>query len=187
MSDADRLRWVGDRIESLVKDLESHSDPKTRTQVDEVVRLLVELYGSGLTRIMEVVDETAADATDLFGHFLDDELVASLLVLHDLHPLDLRSRVVLALERVAEGAGPGTEVALVALEDGVAKVRLTASGFGCGSGGAALRIAVEEELARAVPDVKVVLEAVVPPAPPPVVPIALRRRPTAVTIPSAGA
>jgi len=176
------LREVGDRIEALVTKLGSHADPRTRAEVDELVRLLVELYGAGLHRILTIVDESGPGATGLFARFLDDQLVASLLVLHDLHPLDLPARVRAALERARaslDGVARGAGVELVGIEEGeppVVHLRLAAPGHGCGSPGAALREAVEAELRRAVPEVRVEVEAETVLPPPRSVPVALRRR-----------
>ena len=51
------VRQVGDRIEVLLGELRSSSPPEIATKVEEVVGLLVELYGAGLERILEVVNE----------------------------------------------------------------------------------------------------------------------------------
>ena len=58
------------------------------------MRLVVELYGAGLERTVELAGPEALD------RFVGDELVASLLVLHDLHPKDTETRVVEALDQV---------------------------------------------------------------------------------------
>ncbi|MGH9068930.1 MAG: hypothetical protein ACRD0J_15775 [Acidimicrobiales bacterium] len=183
MSTADdtRLRQVGDRVEALVSELTTHSDPRTRTGVEELVRVLVDLYGSGLARIMAILDETAVGSDELFAHLLDDELVASLLVLHDLHPLSLPARVERALARAGEAAGKGSDdvrAELVAVDGVRARVRVTAPGFGCGSAGGALRAAVEEELGRSVPEVDLEVEAALALRPPAPVAVALRSRPS---------
>jgi hypothetical protein len=76
------LRAVGARIEELLGQLRATSDPATAEVAEEVVRLVVELYGAGLERAVELAGPEAVD------RFVEDELVASLLVLHDLHPND---------------------------------------------------------------------------------------------------
>ena len=63
--------------------------------------MLSELYGGGLARMMEIVRKgRSADTEKLFDRFAADDLVASLLLLHDLHPEDTESRILRALERV---------------------------------------------------------------------------------------
>ena len=52
------LRAAGDRIEGLLQELGSVADPRVRANAEELVRLLMELYGSALARILEIVDDT---------------------------------------------------------------------------------------------------------------------------------
>ena len=47
------LRATGDRIEQLLDDFEATADPRTYDRAAELLRLVVELYGAGLTRIVE--------------------------------------------------------------------------------------------------------------------------------------
>src|SRR5262245_44448037 len=93
------LRAVGDRIETLLADLRAIGDREARETAEELVRSLLELYGGGLERMMEIVYESPAGG-ELFGRFAGDDLVASLLLLHDLHPEDTESRVLRALDGV---------------------------------------------------------------------------------------
>ena len=52
------LRAAGDRIEGLLQELGTVADPRVRANAEELVRLLMELYGSALARILEIVDDT---------------------------------------------------------------------------------------------------------------------------------
>ena len=46
------------------------------------MRTIVQLYGSGLTRLLEIVDETAGESGPaIFEHLAGDKLVAGLLLL----------------------------------------------------------------------------------------------------------
>ena len=90
------LRATGDRIEQMLDQLESSLDGRSWEQVQDVVSLVTELYGGGLARILELAGEDDA----LLHKMADDDLVASLLVLHDLHPLGLAERVHGAIESV---------------------------------------------------------------------------------------
>ena len=71
---------MGARIEELLGQIRAAGDPGTAEVAEEVVRLVVELYGAGLERAVELAGPEALE------RFVGDELVASLLVLHDLHP-----------------------------------------------------------------------------------------------------
>ena len=58
MAQEKNLRAAGDRIEGLLRELGTVADPRVRANAEELVRLLMELFGSGLARILEVVDAT---------------------------------------------------------------------------------------------------------------------------------
>jgi hypothetical protein len=94
---------TGARIERLLDELVNPADPGVARRAEELVRLVVELYGEGLTRIVGLAGAEV---------LVKDDLVASLLVLHDLHPSPLRERVLRALR----GAR------LLGIEDGVVRV-----------------------------------------------------------------
>lgn len=86
---------------------------------------------------------------------LGDELVASLLVLHDLHPEDRDTRIARALDVVREHA---LDVVDFDEESGTLTLRAReAGGCGCGSGsGAGAREAAEAALACFAPEVRAV-------------------------------
>jgi Fe-S cluster biogenesis protein NfuA/nitrite reductase/ring-hydroxylating ferredoxin subunit len=96
----------------------------------------------------------------------DDELVAHLLLLHDLHPVPAETRVREALEGVRPYLeSHGGDVELVAVEDGVARLRLQGSCSGCPSSTMTLKLAIEDAIYKAAPDVSnVEAEGVTAPA-----------------------
>lgn len=146
------LRVVGDRIEELLDHLERALDPPAFEQVQDVVGLVTDLYGGGLARILELVGDDAA----LRERLAADDLVASLLVLHDLHPLDLAERVRRALESVRPylgSHGGDVEVLSVDADEGVVSLRLLGSCDGCSSSSATLELAVQAAIEAAAPEV----------------------------------
>lgn len=98
------------RIEALLAELTVASSPEIRAQVEEVVRRLVGLYGAAFHRLIEHV-EAEGVGPGLRARLLDDELVASLLMLHGLHPAGGENELVqLDLERSRRtGADTGSE------------------------------------------------------------------------------
>ena len=80
---ADAVSQVGDRIESLLAEIRAMVPPPAMERIDELVRCIVSLYGSGLERMMEILDQNEADK--LIDRLVSDRLLASLLVLHGLH------------------------------------------------------------------------------------------------------
>src|SRR4051794_2048192 len=160
------------RIEALLAEVEL-LDEAPRALATELVQQLVDLYGDGLARLVEIV--AAGDASgELAAAVAADEVVAHLLLLHGLHPVPLEARVRGALEEVApylESHGGGVE--LVGVQDGVVRLRLEGSCEGCPSSAATLRLAIEGAGARAAPDV-VTIEAEGAAEPPPAAPRAHR-------------
>ena len=87
------------RVETLLGEIEALKDPYARQKAAEIVQVLLELYGEGMARMMEAVAQ-GEERARTFEAFVDDELVSHLLLLHGLHPLDVETRVVRALEEV---------------------------------------------------------------------------------------
>ena len=87
------------RVETLLGEIEVLKDQTARAKAAEMVQVLLELYGEGLARMMEVVAD-GEESKRTFGAFAEDELISHLLLLHGLHPLDVEARVVSALEEV---------------------------------------------------------------------------------------
>ena len=152
-SQGNNLRAAGDRIESLLQELGTVADPRIREKAEELVRLLMELYGSALVRVLEIVDDTgSADA--IFDRLAADDLVASLLVLHGLHPLNVETRIARALDRVRPYLGShGGDVKLLGVKDGVVHLRLEGSCHGCPSSTVTMKLAIEKAIEEAAPEV----------------------------------
>src|ERR687885_2142291 len=149
MDDAE-VRELVARVESLLGGLDERAT--------EAVRGLVEVYGEALRRITE---RTQLD------QLVEDELITHLLLVHDLHPVDVETRVRRALDDVRPYLGShGGDVELVAVEDGVAHVRLEGTCNGCPSSSVTLRNAIEEAIMQAAPELeRVDAEGVTEPEP----------------------
>ncbi|MGH2690724.1 MAG: NifU family protein, partial [Actinomycetota bacterium] len=142
------LRATGDRIEELVRHFAGVGDVFLKDHAEEVVRLLVDLYGEALTRTLEIVDEGGEAVWGLFDRFTADELVRTLLILHDLHPSDLDTRIREAIEKVRpylKSHGGGVEV-LSLDDDGVLLLRLQGSCEGCPSSTLTVKLALERAI-----------------------------------------
>ncbi|SDW48233.1 hypothetical protein SAMN05421504_101709 [Amycolatopsis xylanica] len=135
-------RPVGERIEELLSGLRSGP---AREQAEEIVRLLMGLYGDGLTRLLAILRER--DPT-LIDALVRDELLEDLLLLHDLHPLDADARIRALVERVAgvgyDGIGP----------DGVVRLRVDLDG--CPATTVPVRKRLEAAIRDAAPEVTAV-------------------------------
>ena len=129
-------RETGARVETLLAELRARSGPDAAGAAEELVTCLVRLYGAGLEAIMRTIGEEQR----LQALLITDPLVESLLLVHDLHPLDTDTRVKRALGRL----GTGAEF-LGIDNEGVVHVRL---GHGCGS----TAEVVEEAITNAAPE-----------------------------------
>jgi hypothetical protein len=128
---------AGERVEELLAELRTRSGPEAAGIAEELVICLVRLYGAGL----ETIIRTIGDDQRLQALLVADPLVESLLLVHDLHPLDTSTRI-----RRALGRGGISADFLGVDEAGVVHLRL---GHGCGSTTAA----VEQAIAGAAPEI----------------------------------
>src|SRR5918999_5732783 len=151
--DDQQLRERVGRIETLLGEIESFEDPEARARTAEMVQALLELYGEGLGRIVESVGRLGGG--DLQDELLGDELITHLLLLHGLHPVDVETRVLEALDEVRPYLeSHGGNVQFLGIGDGVARVRLEGSCDGCPSSTMTLKLAIEEAVQKAAPELE---------------------------------
>jgi Fe-S cluster biogenesis protein NfuA len=138
------------RAERLLGELEALDDPDARATALEAVQALVDLYGEGLARIVD----TVGDDADVGERLAADELVAHLLLVHDLHPVDVEARVRDALAETREFLrSHGGDVELTEVREGIAYLKVVRED-GCATPVETLRAAVEEAVGRAAPDLE---------------------------------
>ncbi len=115
---------AGRRVEEVLDRLAGTGDRAACAAAEELVRVLMDFYGAGLARIVEKLGDGALEAV------YDDELVASLLSLHGLHPEDVRTRIARAL------ASSGEPVELLGFDETTGlRPGAATGGCGCGPGG----------------------------------------------------
>jgi Fe-S cluster biogenesis protein NfuA len=148
MDDRDARAHVG-RVEVLLERLESLPDPVAREAATATVQALLELYGEGLRRIAASVGEGVALT------LARDELVGHLMLLHGLHPVAVEQRVRDALTGVRPYLeSHGGDVELLGVAGGVVRLRLQGSCEGCPASAMTLKLAIEEAVLAAAPDVE---------------------------------
>ena len=142
-----------DRIEKLIQDVASFSDAHARATTEELMQLLLDMYGEGLAHILELTAQNEVSGQALIEMFVHDELISSLFLLHGLHPIDIETRIASALVEVRPYLqSHGCNVELVKVENGVASVRLETSGNGSHSSTIRLQQTIEEAIYQAAPD-----------------------------------
>ena len=172
-----RLAELNEQLERL-----EQIPGQTSALAVDTVEALVEVYGEALCRVMDI-----AAGTPLADALAADDLIANLLLLHDVHPVPLNRRLEEALDRVRPYVhSHGGQVELLGVADGVARVRFSGSCDGCTASSATLESGIREALLAAAPELTGVeaedggARAHPPPvAPPAVIPLASVRRPAA--------
>lgn len=142
------------KVEELIRKIENLTDPEARAAAVELMQSLMDFHGAGLDRLMEIVSEAGEAGYRIFDEFARDELVGNLLLLYGLHPVPLETRVVQALDKVRPYLDShGGSVELLGIEGGVVRLRLEGSCKTCPSSSLTLKLAIEEAVYAAAPDV----------------------------------
>ena len=154
-------RSAGDRIQTLL-DATAAGGVAARERAEQLVREVVELYGAGLSRILATVGDQASPG--ILDRLVADDLVASLLLVHGLHPHDVHRRVSDALDRVRPYLGShGGDVHLLDIVGDTVRLEFAGSCKSCPSSAVTLELAVEDAIRAAAPEVSSI-EVVTPKA-----------------------
>src|SRR6185503_6402442 len=131
------------RVEELVRKIETVADSETRASAVELMQSLMDLHSAGLERMMEIAFQNGDAGSRIIDNFARDELVGSLLLLYGLHPLTLEERVIQALDNVRPYLrSHGGNVELLSVTDGVVRLKLEGSCNGCASSALTLKLAI---------------------------------------------
>ena len=142
------MDWTDEQARERVAALEQRLEQLDPAALDAVAGL-VEIYGEALGRIVAALPPHAV------AELAADELVAQLLLIHDLSPEPLQARVVAALDEVRPYlASHGGGVELVAIEDATVRLRLEGHCDGCPSSSATLELAVHDAIRAAAPEIE---------------------------------
>ncbi len=152
------LRATGERIDALIDALAAGGPAgahRARERAEELVRVVADLYGAGLERLLEIAHDSGRLDEELLARLADDDLVAGLLTVHGLHPYDVSTRVEQALDGVRPYLGShGGDVELLEVtQEGVVRLRLLGSCDGCPSSAVTLELAVQDAVEAAAPEV----------------------------------
>jgi Fe-S cluster biogenesis protein NfuA len=156
------FRLQTDRVEKLAARLRDAKDPETQAAALDLVQSVVELHGAALQRLVDSLLQTPAGERAL-SEALESDLVSSMLLLHNLHPDDIETRVRRGIEKVRPYLkSHGGDVEFAGVRDGIVHLRLQGTCGSCPSSSITLKNAVEDALYEAAPDiVEIVSENVV--------------------------
>lgn len=147
-------RRLAERVGALLGEIGAIADPRLTERTEGLISLLMQFYGAGIRRMMELADEAGLLEGELLDRFVDNELVSSLLVIHDLHPVDLDTRVQVALDKVRPYLGShGGDVEIIGIEGDVVRLRMEGSCSSCPSSTVTLNYAIEKAILEAAPEI----------------------------------
>ena len=180
------VQSAGERVEELLASLRSQGGAAAAT-AEELVGLLVGLYGEGLSHIVAALADGGEAGRAMLDGLAADPVVEGLLLLHGLHPLDVDARIQRALDRVRPYLGSHAGgVQYLGVSDGIARLRLEGTCHGCPSSTVTVQLAIEGAVQDAAPEVtEVVVEGMT--APPEPALLQIGPRPGAVTAVTPGA
>jgi Fe-S cluster biogenesis protein NfuA len=141
------------RIDGLVQEIEAIADPALRAATKELVQSLMDLHGAALERTLEIVAAAGEPGMELIDKFGRDPMVSSVLVLYGLHPEDLDTRVLKALDRVRpQLRKQGCEVEILGLSEGAVRLRAQVGEHTCSSTAKTVQATLEGAIYDAAPD-----------------------------------
>jgi Fe-S cluster biogenesis protein NfuA/nitrite reductase/ring-hydroxylating ferredoxin subunit len=141
------------RVQKLQEAVESSGDSPPGELLEELLTSVIQMYGAGLERILAALHADGENGRRIAAGLIEDPLVATLLLVHDLHPVPLAERVQEALDSVRPYMeSHGGNVELLALEDGVARIHLQGSCSSCTASSVTLELAIKQALEEAAPD-----------------------------------
>jgi hypothetical protein len=112
------------RLGALVGELDQLPPGGSKVATRELIQLLMEVHGAGLERILELVKESGAGEA-IIHRFGDDPIARNLLLLYGLHPDNLETRVIKALDALKGRLRKlNCEVKLISIQEGAVQVRL---------------------------------------------------------------
>ncbi len=122
-------------VDALVGELQQLSDPASWARVEELLSTVLDLHGEALSRMLDALGPRGIlTPIGCCRRMADDDVIKGVLLLHGLHPLDLRTRVEGALESVRpymRSHGGGVE--LVGVSGDTVRIRLQGHCQGCPS------------------------------------------------------
>jgi len=153
--DDTRWRSAGDRIQTLL-DASAGSGTVVRERTEQLAAELTDLYGAAIERMVSIAAQSSAP--ELINQFAGDELVASLLLVHGLHPHGVERRIEDALDSVRPYLGShGGDVTLLEVVDDsegmTVRLQFAGSCKSCPSSAVTLEFAVEDAVRAAAPEI----------------------------------
>lgn len=153
MADSRDFREEMQRIGNLVQEIESSADPAVRAITKTLMQSLMDLHGAAIEKALDIVADSGEPGMAIIDRLGRDPLVSSVLILYGLHPEDLETRVIKAVDKVrTQLRKQGCEVELVSVNDGAIRLRVETGSHTCGSTAKTLQATLEGTMYDAAPD-----------------------------------
>jgi hypothetical protein len=151
MIDEDKLQQRMQRIAELVRRLDAVADSGVRAQSKELLEAVMDLHGEALDRVLQRLRDGGEAGAEVLDSLSADPVVASVLLLYGLHPLDFETRVRRAIETVRPTLRSyGSELELSSVNAGAVRIRV--HGVDSAFTARTVKSAIEDELYAAAPD-----------------------------------
>lgn len=141
------------RIGGLVQEIESIADPAVRAATKDLVQSLMDLHGAALEKALDIAAEAGEPGMSVIDRLGRDPLVSSVLLLYGLHPENIETRVLKAVDRARpQLRKQGCEVELIGVNEGAVRLRVETGSHTCGSTAKTVRAVLEGAIYDAAPD-----------------------------------
>lgn len=168
-SEIQSQEWV-DKIEELARRAESIPDANARALTIDLLRAVLDFHAAAIERMLDITFEAGPAGEGIIERIAADDLVSSALLLHDLHPDDLETRVKRAVQKLDEMfRSLGAKLSLIAMEPGTVRLHFESQRAWPGT---PVKDSIEKAILQAAPEIGVVfVEGVKEPPAPGFVPI----------------
>jgi hypothetical protein len=146
--------WV-DKIEALVREAEAVPDPQARAVITDLLRAVLDFHAAALERMLTLVFECGPAGEAILDRIAADDLISSMLLLHDLHPDDLETRVNRAVQKLHEiFFSLGVKLSLLAIEPPTVRLQFESQRTWAGT---PVKESVEKAIFQAAPEITTVI------------------------------
>jgi hypothetical protein len=132
------------RIEQLIQQIDAAADPNIRAVTRELIQTLMDFHGAAIERMLEVIAASGESGTSTIGSIGRDDLAGAMLLLYNLHPDDIETRVRRAVNKMRN-------IELESVIEGVVRLRVA------GNGAHADKAAIETAIYSAAPEAAAVV------------------------------
>ena len=152
------------QVEGLVDQIEAHPDPSARELSRRLTQSLLDLHEVGLRRMLELLAD-GSDALTIPLTWQNDPLVSNLLILHQLHPTDVETRIAAALSQLQPLLDKHqVQLEIAELTDEHVHLEMSGGCGGCGSSQRTIRTAVDAAICSSAPELQVTITGLEPAA-----------------------